>query len=97
LTHACDIEDFLITRESKVIIRWDKEESNFHSLILDYWKMKIERMSSMFSGITFQQIYYEYNDVSDRLSKVGIRDMDGFIHYEVWHNSSLSRVGRLVT
>ena len=51
----------------------------------------------MFSGITFQQIYYEYNDVSDRLSKVGIRDMDGFIHYEVWHNSSLSRVGRLVT
>ena len=59
--------------------------------------MKVKRLISMFNGISFQHIYREYNDVVDRLTNVGIGDIDGFIHFEAWLNSSLSRAGRLDT
>ena len=97
LTKACRIEDVLIVGDSQVIIGWEKGVWIFHSLILDQWKMKVKRLISMFNGVSFQHIYREYNDVVDRLTNVGIGNIDGFIHFEAWLNSSLSRAGRLDT
>ena len=97
LSKACRFEKFLIVGDSQVIIGWAIGEPNFHSPILDHWKMKFQRLISSFTCISFKHIFQERNVMVDRLSKVGRGDMDGLIHFEVWKNSTLSSSGCLDT
>ena len=89
------IKDNLIVADSQVMISWAMGVENLQSLLLAPWMMKVRALILNFSGILFWHIYRECNCIVDRLSKQGIWEMDGYIHYEVWRNISLARSCKL--
>ena len=84
------VDNIFIIGDSQIIIGWANGDTNFHSLLLEHWKTKVRLLITSFLSITFKHIYSELNSNADMLSKLGIGEMDFRIHYETWHDSTIS-------
>ena len=77
-----------VAGDLKTIIDWAISNSLLQVSILDSWMENIKRLQAEFLGITFQHVYMEYNEEADRLSKIALHILEGYIFIEEFNNEN---------
>ena len=97
VTNVMALPGIPVYGDSMMVIDWVKGRSKLKVTNLEHWCNRIADLEHGFSFFDCQHIYREHNSLANRLSKLGLGEMDGLIHFEFWHNSTLSSSGSLVT
>ena len=77
-----------VASDLKTIIDWAISNSLLQVSILDIWMENIKRLQADFLGITFQHVYMEYNEEVDRLSKIALHILEGYIFIKEFNNEN---------
>ena len=75
--------------DSEIAIDWINEKNDLHVVQLRNWRERIKDFVHTFTEINFQHIYREFNQATYYLSKVALREHEGFIIFQLFQNNSL--------
>ena len=71
-----------ICGDSRTMINWLRGLASLQVAGLMYWQHRIEDLRTLFSSLSFQHIYKEYNALADTFSKKVIGEFFGTFHFE---------------
>ena len=67
------------------MIDWLRDLDSFQVAGLMYRQHRLEDLRTLFSSLSFQHIYMEYDALADTLSKKSIGESFGTLHFEEFH------------
>ena len=90
------VDHFQALGDSQVVINWVKGKTGLKTLELPHWLDSIVLQKKVFSWITFDHVYKDFNQEVDDLSKLDFGDMDSIIHYSFNLDGVVTEAGNLV-
>lgn len=76
--------------DSLCVIDWARGRSELNTLLLNPCPSRVRSLINRFPDLTFSHLYRCYNGEADRLSKISLGIMDGFLHCKVFVDGSLT-------
>ena len=81
-------DTLLLLGDSKLIIDWLNDLSDFHVAALLCWKDRTRKAISLFSKLTVQHIYREENSEADLLSKQALLLPMSLLRFSYWEDGN---------
>lgn len=79
--------------DSRFIIDWAGEKTKISSRNLVNCLVRIENLKESFACISFQHVFRELSSMADGMSKKGLGETSGFLHYSLKYDGRVQDEG----